>query len=136
MDDIIIQKTASIERCLLRIKEEFKLAGNRFDTNFSHQDAAVLNLQRACEQSIDLANHIIRINKWGIPSTSRESFDILNQKEFISERLAGLLKKMVGFRNIAIHEYGRMNINILIKIIKEHLEEFKEFSAIAIKNMD
>lgn len=135
MDDIVLQKTASIERCLMRIEQEFELGGEDFVTNFSHQDAAVLNLQRACEQSIDLANHIIRIKKWGIPSTSRESFDILHQHEFISEKLALSLKKMVGFRNIAIYEYGRMNIDILIRIIREHLVEFKSFSEIAIKKM-
>ena len=107
MDDIIIQKTASIERCLKRVMEEFELAGADFESNFSHRDAAILNLLRACEQSIDLANHLIRTYKWGVPSTSRQSFDMLYQHDFISERLAVSLKKMVGFRNIAIHEYGR-----------------------------
>lgn len=134
MDDVIIEKAASIERCLVRIKEEYDLAGENFDTDYSHQDAAILNLQRACEQSIDLSNHIIRVNKWGVPSSSRESFDILVEKEFIPVKLGESLKKMVGFRNIAIHEYGRMNIVILRKIILDHLVEFKAFIAIGLKS--
>jgi len=134
MDDVIIEKAASIERYLVRIKEEYDLAGENFDTDYSHQDAAILNLQRACEQSIDLSNHIIRVNKWGVPSSSRESFDILVEKEFIPVKLGESLKKMVGFRNIAIHEYGRMNIVILKKIILDHLGEFKKFITIGLKS--
>jgi len=136
MDDIVLQKVASIERCLTRVKEEFKNAGTEFNTNFTHQDAAILNLQRACEQSIDLSNHIIRINKWGIPATSRASFDILIEYKFLPKELGERLKKMVGFRNISIHEYGSMNIVILTKIIEAHLNEFNEFCSLALKKMD
>jgi len=105
MDDIVLQKAASIERCLARVNEEFENAHGAFNTDFTHQDAAKLNLQRACEQTIDLSNHIIRINKWGISATSRASFDILNEHGFLSIDLCNRLKKMVGFRNIAVHEY-------------------------------
>lgn len=71
MDEIVLQKTASIERCIKRVKEEYEWAGKDFLTSYTHQDAAILNLQRACEQSIDLSNYIVNVKKWGIPSTSR-----------------------------------------------------------------
>jgi uncharacterized protein YutE (UPF0331/DUF86 family) len=135
MDDIVLQKAMSIERCLNRALEEYKLAGKNFDTNYTHQDAAILNLQRACEQTIDLSNHIIRIKQWGLPDTSRATFSILVSNQFIPEILGENLKKMVGFRNIAIHEYGSMNVEILKKIILERLDDFREFCSIAIKNM-
>lgn len=135
MDDIVLQKTMSIERCLKRVREEYDLAGEEFDTNNTHHDAAILNLQRACDQTIDLSNHIIRIKHWGLPDTSRETFTILVKNRFISEILGESLRKMVGFPNIAIHEYGRMNVEILKKIIKERLDDFKEFCSVAIKNI-
>lgn len=135
MDDVVIQKAASIERCLARVKEEFENAGENFNTNYTHQDAAILNLQRACEQSIDLCNHIIRIQKWGVPATSKASFDILVENNFLPEKLGERLKKMIGFRNIAVHEYGSLNITILRKIIVDHLIEFKKFCSIALKSM-
>ncbi|MCK5105764.1 MAG: DUF86 domain-containing protein [Cyclobacteriaceae bacterium] len=135
MDDLVIQKAASIERCLARVKEEFENAGEGSDTNYTRQDAAILNLQRACEQTIDLSNHFIRINKWGIPATSKASFDILIENNFLPKELGERLKKMVGFRNIAVHEYGSLNITILRKIIVEHLIDFKEFCTLALKSM-
>lgn len=133
MDDVILQKVKSIERCLQRVKEEYALGGEQFKSSFSHQDAAILNLQRACEQSIDLANHIIRLKKWGIPDSSRASFDILGEKGLISEELAGQMKKMIGFRNLAVHEYSNLDINILVSIIENQLDDFSEYTKTVLK---
>ena len=85
MDDVIVQKTKSIEKCVARVEEEYRLAGESFYEDFTRQDAAILNLQRACENCIDLANHVIRKNKLGVPESSRGSFDLLIQNEIIDE---------------------------------------------------
>ncbi len=58
MDDIILNKAAIIERCLKRIHEDYDGYKEEFRTSFLRQDAIILNLQRACEASIDLAAHI------------------------------------------------------------------------------
>ena len=134
MDDIILKKAQSIERCILRVIEEYESAGSDFENNFTSQDAAILNLQRACEQSIDLANHLIRKNRWGLPNASRDSFDILITNNFLSSELGESLKRMVGFRNIAIHEYDKLNIEVLINIITKHLDDFKAFIKVALSN--
>lgn len=52
------------------------------------QDAIALNVQRACEQSIDLANHLIKGNKFGLPKESRECFSILAERGVIESWLA------------------------------------------------
>jgi len=43
------------------------------------------------------------------------------------------LKKMVGFRNIAIHDYQKINTEILKSILDGHLNEFKDFTSILLK---
>ena len=68
MNDIVINKTQSMQRCILRAREEHALAGEDFATSLTHQDAAVLNITRACELAIDLANHVIKVEKLGIPT--------------------------------------------------------------------
>jgi uncharacterized protein YutE (UPF0331/DUF86 family) len=130
MDDVIFNKVASIERCISRVEEEYNVNPDEFRVNFTRQDAAILNLQRACEQSIDLANHLIRIKKLGAPITSRDSFDLLQKEGIISEKLSVNLKKMVGFRNIAVHEYSNLDITLPENIIRENLRDFKEFCKI------
>jgi len=128
MDDIILNKVSTIERCLDRIKVEYADDDINLYQNYTKQDAIILNLQRICEAVIDIAMHIVRVKKLGIPQESREAFDFLQQAKIIDEKLAVALKRMVGFRNIAVHDYQKINLEIIKKIVEEHLSEFVFFS--------
>jgi uncharacterized protein YutE (UPF0331/DUF86 family) len=110
------------------IAEEYKLAESDFKTNYTRQDAAILNIIRACEQSIDLANHLIKIFKMGIPQDSSEVFVMLQKNDVISFDLSEKLKRMVSFRNIVVHEYQNINSDIIISVINNNLEDLIEFS--------
>lgn len=130
MNDIIINKIQSIHRCIERAKEEYTASKENFEKSVSNQDAAVLNILRACEQAIDLANHIIKIRKLGIPTSSTESFELLAKKHIIPPQLYDKLKQMVGFRNKAIHEYQGLEIKIVIDIINTKLDDLITFTEI------
>ena len=134
-NDIIINKTATIERCIYRINEEYNNDPENLK-NYTKQDSIILNIQRACEACIDIAMHIVSTNKLGAPQTTRQVFDILNEANIIDERLADRLKAMVGFRNIAVHDYQALNLSIVQKIIEEHLNDFLEFTKITLKLLD
>ncbi|MFH1115420.1 MAG: DUF86 domain-containing protein [Pseudomonadota bacterium] len=127
MNDIVINKIQSIQRCVQRAREEYESNPDGFDTDYTRQDAAILNVVRACEQAIDLANHVIRKHKMGIPSSSTESFDLLRQKSVIDAPLAERLKRMVHFRNTVIHEYQRTDMNIVRAIIVSELNDLIRF---------
>ena len=131
-DDVIINKVQSIQRCIFRAKEEYKLAGSAFGSHFSHQDAAILNITRACEQAIDLANYLIKKQQLGIPTSSRNSFELLAHKQIISPQLSQKMQNMVGFCNIAIHEYQQLNLSIVIVILETGLEDLLLFTEMAI----
>ncbi|MEB1805969.1 MAG: DUF86 domain-containing protein [Bacillaceae bacterium] len=126
-DDVIINKVTVIERCLKRINEEY--ANNPENLkNYTKQDSIILNIQRACEASIDLAMHLIATKKLGLPQTSREAFDVLHENKIISESLNQRMKAMVGFRNIAVHDYQKVNLAILESILKNHLSDFQQYT--------
>ncbi|MEG6520892.1 type VII toxin-antitoxin system HepT family RNase toxin [Desulfotomaculum sp. 1211_IL3151] len=127
INDVIINKSQVIKRCLDRINEEYKGDVQNLH-NYTKQDSIILNLQRACEAAIDLAMHIIAEKNLGIPQSSRQAFDLLCQYNIIEKELAERLKAMVGFRNIAVHDYQTINLNIIQKIIEYHLGDFKIFT--------
>jgi len=127
MNDIIINKIQSIQRCIQRAREEYSFDPDGFETNYTRQDAAVLNVLRACEQAIDLANYVIRQHKLGIPTASTESFDLLQHKSIIDATLAEKLKKLVHFRNTVIHEYQRTDLGIVKAIINSDLDDLLHF---------
>ena len=128
-DDVVLNKAATIERCVARAREEYAAAGTGFATNFSRQDAAVLNIQRACEAALDVGQHLIRRDKLGVPQSARNVFDLLAQGGHIDAALAESLKKMVGFRNIAVHDYQTLLLPITVSVITEHLDEFLQLTA-------
>jgi uncharacterized protein YutE (UPF0331/DUF86 family) len=127
-DDVLLNKAATIERCVARARDEFNADPQTFATNFTRQDAAILNIQRACEAALDMGHHIIRRESLGLPQSSRDVFALLATAHWLEPELAESMKHMVGFRNIAVHEYQTLQLPITVNIIQSHLGEFLAFS--------
>ncbi len=132
-NDVLLNKVAIIERCLERIAEEYLGHEDEFETNFTRQDSIILNLQRSCEASIDAAMHLVRIKKLGIPQESRDAFTLLTDANILPANLSDRLKTMVGFRNIAVHDYRKLNLKIVRSVIETRLDDFREFTQILLK---
>ena len=128
VDDVLINKAASIERCVKRAREEYDRDPATFATDYTRQDAAILNIQRACEASLDMGQHLIRRERLGVPQGARDVFALLEQGGWINAALAESLKHMVGFRNIAVHDYQTLQLPITVSIIQKHLDEFLQYS--------
>jgi uncharacterized protein YutE (UPF0331/DUF86 family) len=127
-DDVLMNKAATIERCVLRAREEYARDETTFATDFTRQDAAILNILRACEAALDMGQHLIRREKLGVPQGARDVFALLARGGWIDASLAESLKRMVGFRNIAVHDYQAIQLPITVRIITAHLDEFLQYS--------
>ena len=129
MDDIVLNKKESIERCIKQIRVYYALPGDiPFERDYLRQDAIAVNMQRACEQCIDLANHTIKTRKLGLPKESRESFRLLAQSDIIPHDLATNLENMVGFRNILVHQYQDLDIQLMVDVIENHLDDLIDYT--------
>lgn len=132
MNDVILNKITTIERCVNRIHEVYE--GNPENLkDFTKQDSIILNIQRACEASIDLAMHIVSERKLGVPKASREGFKLLQEAHIIDSSLAKTLMNMVGFRNIAVHDYQALKVDILEAILDKHIDNFKQFTKVVLQ---
>lgn len=132
-DDVLLNKAAAIERAVARVREEYGDDDANLLGNQTRQDAIVLNLQRACESSIDAAMHLVRVHRLGIPQETRDAFVLLEQSGRLDSALADRLKRMVGFRNIAIHDYQKLNLDIVRSVIREHLGDFLMFARLLVQ---
>jgi len=127
-DDVLLNKAATVERCVARAREEYDRNPATFATDFTRQDAATLNVQRACEAVLDMGQHLVRRERLGVPQSARDVFELLARAQWIDAPLADALKRMVAFRNIAIHDYQSLLLPILVNVITQHLGEFLEFT--------
>ena len=136
MTDIALNKKESIERCLKQVREYYARPSEvAFEQDFLKQDAIGINLQRACEQCIDLANHVIKVRKLGLPKESRESFTLLANAGIIPLDMSDRLKGMIGFRNTLVHEYQRLDINLMVDVIENHLDDLIDYTNLILKEM-
>jgi len=131
MIDSILNKKDSIERCILQIRKYYQHPSElKFSDDYLRQDAILLNLQRASQQFIDLANLTIRKKSLGLPKNSNDSFKLLFEASIIDQNTADNLQKMVGFRNVLVHQYQELDLGIVIDIVENHLDNLIDFAQI------
>ena len=128
MDRVLFAKARTIERCLRRVREEHAGHEDEFATDLMRQDAVVLNLPRTCEQAIDMTNRMIRLRRLEPPDSAVEAFFVVHRAGLIPPDLAQSMKRMVGFRNVAVHAYEELDIEKVRQIIEHRLDDLAAFS--------
>ena len=128
MDTVLFRKAASLERCIARVRGKYIGHEAEFDTDIDLQDIVVLNLQRACQLAIDMALRIGRTRRLALPADTAEMFRILAQAGLITRDLGESLKRMVGFRNVAVHEYQELDLAKVRAIIEHRLDDLATFA--------
>jgi uncharacterized protein YutE (UPF0331/DUF86 family) len=131
--DAILGKISNIQNCLKSIEKITKLDAHALNDQFK-QDVFVLNLERATQACIDLANLVIADRAWELPRSYHHSFEILSREEFLSPELAKKMVAMAGFRNIAVHDYTKINVEILKSILTKNLKDIEDFYSLVYRS--
>jgi uncharacterized protein YutE (UPF0331/DUF86 family) len=126
---VILNKFETIEKCINRINEEYQNNPENLD-DYRKMNMIVLNLQKACEAVLDLAVYIVSTRKLGLPQTKREAFILLEENNIIDSKMSKNMQGMVGFRNIAVHDYKEIDEEILKDVIENHLNDLLDFARI------
>lgn len=121
-DEVNLNKAAIIERCITRIKQEYR-ACPELD-NFTHVDAMILNIERACQAAIDMATHLAAIKHLGIPQSAANAFELLCNASLIDKSVMKAMKAISGFRNVVVHQYQDIDMEILKFIAEKGFEDF------------
>jgi len=129
--EVIKQKILIIKNCLHQISLTTDSDPDSLDTQVI-QDAFVLNVQRSIQAAIDIASGISSNKQFGIPESYKHGFTLLYQHKIIGDKLCKSLQAMCGFRNIAIHEYRKLNKEILKSILTKDLKDLEEFYLVII----
>ncbi len=129
MDQVLIEKAEALERCVAQARKYYFGHEAEFETDFMRQDAIVMNLERACQQAIDMANRMARLRRLPIPKQTADVFRMLGEHGLIAADLVEKLAAMVGFRNIAVHEYRKLDLDKVREVIEHRLDDLLAFSA-------
>ena len=84
-------------------------------------------LHLAIECCLDIGNHLIADNNWREPINNKDVFAVLEENRVISSSLLSDLGKMAQFRNVLVHDYARVESDIIYSILQNNVADFQRF---------
>lgn len=125
---IINEKLESLRRALSRVETKCPPTLRQLQSDLDLQDIIVLNLSRAIQLCVDIGTHIIAQSQETAPSTMADTFTTLNSMGLIDEATTASMISAVGFRNVAVHGYDKLDLAIVFAIARTHIDDFKQFA--------
>ena len=124
---VIASKLESLRRCLDRIRSKKPDTLNQLLEDIDMQDILALNLERSIQLCVDIANHILSSLDDAPAMSMAESFERLSENEIISVELAGNLRRAVGFRNLSVHAYDKIDWSLVWTNFESDLNDLINF---------
>lgn len=133
--NIILSKISAVRRHLKRIEAKCNVDLEAFRKDLDRQESVLFNLQMAIQNCIDIAAHIISEKGVGVPGSTNEMFYLLEENGFIKLETTEKLVKAVGFRNLVVHEYVRIELEQVFQIARNDIRDLNEFLASVLEKL-
>lgn len=124
---LILRKIANLDTYLDQIKEYQKISLADYKVDWKSQRIVERTLQMMIEICIDVAGHIISDRQYRVPVSYADSFSVLTENKIIENNLLQSFEKMAKFRNVVVHDYDRVDEEIVIGILRDNLNDFAKF---------
>lgn len=125
---LVLRKLADLESYQEQIKEYENITVAQYKNDWKTQRIVERTLQIMIETCADIATHIISDQKFRVPDTYADIFRVLSEAGVLKEELVERLIGMVRFRNIVVHDYEKIDPEIVVGILQRHLSDFSHFN--------
>jgi uncharacterized protein YutE (UPF0331/DUF86 family) len=130
---ILVAKVTAIEKCIIRVKEKRSPSFDAFKADEDSQDIVLFNLMQAIQGCVDLAAHIVSDEGYGMAGSMHEFFYLLQGKNIISISMQEKMISVVGFRNLVVHEYAKLDLNQVYEIATNGIKDLEEFIGVIVR---
>ena len=124
--ELLAKRLSIIETCVRELRQLAR--PEAIATDVREARFVEHTLQLALQAALDAASHIVSDERLGEPSTNRELFDRLERAGWIEAPLADALRNMAGFRNILVHGYDAVDLEIVRDIVEHRLDDLLKFA--------
>ena len=128
--DILWSKISSMQKHVDRIKAKRHVDLSQFLQDIDRQESVLFNLQMAVQNCVDLAAHIVAEEGLGVAGSTSELFYLLEEQGYIGQDLTERMIRAIGFRNLIVHEYGKLDLEVVFRVSHEDVEELEEFCGV------
>ena len=133
--DLILAKAGSVRSHLKRVSEKHDVNLDDFLKDIDRQEIILFNIQMAVQNCIDIAAHIISENVLGVPGSTTEMFYLLEKHGYLNHDLTRRMVKAVGFRNLIVHEYGKIELEQVYELAQNDITDLNEYLKAIIKKL-
>ncbi len=125
--DLIHRRLALLDTYLEQLTPYRMIEHDAYAQDWKTQRIVEPTLHLAIETCMDVADHIVADRRLRVPETGAESFEVLAEAQVISRELGAALALMVGFRNILVHDYVRLDASVVVRVLREDLGDLERF---------
>lgn len=121
---LVAKKLARIEACLHDLG---RVSPESIETDLVHERFVEHTLQLAIQAALDVASHIVSDDRLGDAGSNHRLFDLLAKNGWLAPELVTPMHRIVGFRNVLVHEYDDVNVAIVRQVVEVHVHDLQRF---------
>ncbi len=125
--NLLKNKLAQIAEYYTDLQESQSITLDQFLADKKNRRYIERTLHLAVECCLDIGSHIIADNGWREPIDNKDIFTVLAENGVFSAELLPKLQKMAQFRNVLVHDYAKIDPDIIYAILTRNLPDIQEF---------
>ena len=125
--DLVLRRLTFLDTYLDQLQPYRGIEKDAYEEDWKTQRIVERTLHLAIEVCMDVADHLVADHRLRVPETGAESFEILGEAQILPRDLAESLASMVGFRNILVHDYARLDLAVVVRVLREDLRDIERF---------
>ena len=133
---LILKKLSTLDEYLKQIAEYTSITVQAYVGDWKTQRIVERTFQMMIETCLDIGGHIISDEKMRVPETYADIFRILVENGILSKTHLVAFERMAKFRNIVVHDYEKIDPEIVVAILRNHLQVFEVFKSSVIAYLD
>jgi uncharacterized protein YutE (UPF0331/DUF86 family) len=131
--DLVRRKLTELSEYVGQVSEYRDVTVEQYRADWKTQRIVERTLQMAIEACVDIAGHMVADRGLRSPATYADTFEILVQSGLLSPDLGEAMVKMTGFRNVIVHDYAGIDVEVEIRVLHERLDDFRRFETEALR---
>lgn len=127
--DVIKRKLKELEQNLIYLKQiSYDINAENLKSDMIRYWGIERGIQICIECILDIANVIISVSGKEKPDTYREIMLKMSDLKVVSVKFSKKLANMAGFRNILVHDYTKIDSEVIINILKNDINDFMKYT--------
>ena len=131
--DLVRRKLTELSEYVRQVSEYRDVTVEQYRADWKTQRIVERTLQMAIEACVDIAGHMVADRGLRAPATYADTFEILVQSGLLSPDLGEAMVMMTGFRNVIVHDYAGIDVEVVIRVLRERLDDFRRFETEALR---